>query len=69
MAGLPMWMGAVPKYEVVNGNMHVTAGEFVLAMPVNVFLVGCAKGKSAIVSWEKQRRTAEIVVFPDKATG
>ena len=34
--GLPLWLGTVPDYEVKNGNMHVTVGEFVLAMPVNV---------------------------------
>ena len=62
--GLPCWMGEVPEYEVVNGQMHITAGDFVLAMPVSVFLIGCAKGRAAIVKWEHNRREAEVVRFP-----
>lgn len=63
MAGLPLWLGTVPDYEVVNGNMQVTVGEFALAMPVNVFLVGCAKGRAAILTWEKDRSGGEIIPF------
>jgi hypothetical protein len=64
MAALPLWMAEVPAYEVVDGTMQITAGDFALAMPINVFLVGCAKGKSAIVQWERERhRGAEIVPF------
>jgi hypothetical protein len=64
MGQLPLWMGEVPRYEVINGNMQVMVGEFALAMPINVFLVGCAKGKAAIVQWERERRTAEVVALP-----
>jgi hypothetical protein len=64
MAALPLWMAEVPAYEIVNGNMQVSLGDFSLQMPINVFLVGCAKGKAAIVKWEGQRRTAEVIRFP-----
>ena len=64
--GLPLWLGTVPDYEVKNGNMHVTVGEFVLAMPINVFLAGCAKGRAAIVKWETARQFGEVVQFPGR---
>lgn len=61
---LPCYMGAVPEYEVVNGNMRVTLDDFALEMPINVFLVGCAKGRNAIVQWERQRQAdAEVIPF------
>lgn len=70
MSGLPLWMGEVPKYEVVNGNMQITVDEFILAMPINVFLVGCAKGKKAIIQWERERHAgAEIVPFNRRSEG
>jgi hypothetical protein len=46
MGKLPLFMGEVPDYQVVNGHMEITVGEFALAMPVNVFLAGCQKGKT-----------------------
>jgi hypothetical protein len=63
-AGLPLWMGDVPDYEVVNGQMRISMGEFAIAMPINVFLLGCVKGRQAIVKWEGGRQDAEIVAFP-----
>lgn len=66
MPGLPLWMGEVPNYEVVGGNMQITVGEFVLAMPINIFLVGCARGRAAIVKWES-RRNVEAEVIPLRA--
>jgi hypothetical protein len=62
--GLPVWMGSVPEYEVINNNMHISVGDFVLACPVHVFLQGCAKGRSAIGRWERERTSAEVVAFP-----
>lgn len=62
--GLPVFMAEVPDYRVIGGNMHITVGDFVIACPVNVFLVGCAKGRQAIVEWERERRTAEVVRLP-----
>lgn len=68
--GLPLWMGQVPDYQIVENHMHITVGEFVIACPVNVFLIGCAKGKAAVVKWEKERTTGEVVAFPNMdATG
>lgn len=60
-------MGTVPEYEVVNGNMQITVGEFVLAMPINIFLLGCVKGRNAIISWEAQRSDAEVIRFPGRS--
>lgn len=64
---LPVWMGECPEYRVVNNNMHITVGDFVIACPVNVFLRGCAKGKAAIVKWERERMAAEVVPFSRKS--
>lgn len=65
MAGLPQFITSVPDYEVVRGHMHISIGEVVLVCSVNDFLVGCAKGKAAIITWEQERQsTAEIVQFP-----
>jgi hypothetical protein len=66
MSGLPLWMGEVPEYEIVNGHMQITIGEFAIAMPVNVFMVGCVKGRQAIVRWESNQRTADIIALPVK---
>lgn len=64
-ANLPLWLGSVPEYEVVGGNMQVTVGDFALAMPINVFLVGSAKGRAAIMRWEKRRAIeADVIPFP-----
>jgi hypothetical protein len=62
--GLPLWMGDAPDYEIVNGHMQISMGEFVLAMPINVFLVGCAKGRAAIIQWEQRKPAGEVVKFP-----
>jgi hypothetical protein len=63
-SSLPLWMDEIPEYEVVNGQMRVTVGEFALAMPINVFLVGCAKGKAAVIKWEGDRRESQVIQFP-----
>jgi hypothetical protein len=68
MAGLPLWLGSVPDYEVVSGHMHVTVGEFCIAMPINVFLCGCVRGRQAIVTWEQKRQDAEVIRFPSADT-
>jgi hypothetical protein len=63
-ANLPLWLDEVPDYEVVNGQMRVTVGEFALAMPLNVFLIGCVKGKQAIVTWERSKTDgADVLPF------
>lgn len=65
MAELPCFMGQVPDYEVINGQMLITLDGFSLIMPVHIFEAGCAKGKDAIKRWQaKSRHTAEIVAFP-----
>jgi hypothetical protein len=64
MSGLPLWLGTVPDYEIVDGQMQVTVGDFKLAMPINVFIVGCAKGEAAIAKWrirEMSRPSAEVI--------
>lgn len=62
--GLPHFIATVPVYEVVRGQMHIIIGDVVLVMAINDFLVGCAKGKAAIVKWERERQaSAEIVPF------
>jgi hypothetical protein len=64
MAALPLWMAEVPAYEVVNGTMQITAGDFALAMPINVFLVGCVEGRKAIVKWQSASTSGDVVPFP-----
>lgn len=60
--GLPLWLGTVPDYEVVDDQMHITVDDFVIAMPINVFLVGCAKGRAALEKWQS-KRSADILPF------
>lgn len=63
-ASLPLWMGTVPDYEIVAGQMQITLGDFILTTPINVFLCGCAKGKAAIMQWERSRnKDADIIPF------
>jgi len=52
---LPAFVEAVPDYEARDGRIHITMGDFALAMPIGVFLEGCAKGKAAIVAWQRER--------------
>lgn len=67
---LPLWMGSVPDYQVINGHMHIIMGKFSLAMPINVFLVGCAKGQAAVLKWDRQKqRDAQVVPIRPDLTG
>lgn len=55
-------MEDVPEYEVRNGQMHIVLGTFEVVMPVNVFLVGCAKGTAAIKTWQRNlHATAKVI--------
>jgi hypothetical protein len=51
-AGLPVFMGEVPEYEVRNGRMHVTLADFEIVMPICVFLQGAARAERAIAEWQ-----------------
>jgi hypothetical protein len=69
-ASLPLWLGEVPDYEVVGGQMHVRIGEFALAMPINIFIVGCAKGKAAILKWDAEKqREAKVIPLRSEFIG
>lgn len=61
MPELPCFMGRVPDYEVVNGQMLITLDGFKLIMPIHVFLAGCEQGKRAIKSWQANRKDAVVI--------
>jgi hypothetical protein len=66
--GLPLWLGDVPEYRVTeNGeDMLISMGDFSIAMPIPVFLVGCAKGTAAIEYWKAKREPADVIPFPSR---
>ena len=53
------FLDEVPSYEVREGIMYVTAGEFALAMPLRKFRLGMAKAERAIAEYDSRR--AEVV--------
>lgn len=61
--GLPAFVDEVPEYLVKDGRMYITMGDFCLAMPINVFLQGCARGQVAIRIWQSER-CGEVLDFP-----
>ncbi len=54
--GLPCFLDEVPEYDCRHGRVYITAGDFALAMPIHVFLAGCARGKSAVEAWQNVER-------------
>lgn len=57
----------VPSYEIVDGVMHVTSGEWCIAMSLRTFERGMAR--SAKVIREYRDAKAEIVQFERKVAG
>ena len=49
--GLASFIGEVPEYEVRDGRMHVTLGDFRLVMPLPVFEEGARRAAEAIAVW------------------
>lgn len=66
---LPAFVDEVPHYEVRNGRMYVSMGDFCLAMPIHVFLAGAAAGREAIRKWQQHARDETDCVVPFKARG
>jgi hypothetical protein len=48
---LPAFVDEVPDYEVRDGRMRISMGDFALIMPVHVFVEGCLRGKAAVAKW------------------
>jgi hypothetical protein len=70
MADLPCYMGKVPDYEVLDGQMHIRIDGFRLVMPIHVFLAGCAAGKEAIKIWQRQPASGgEVLPFVQEYRG
>jgi hypothetical protein len=62
MGELPCFLGEVPDYEIVKGQMHIRSGGFALVMPIHVFLAGCQRGKQAIKQWQSERGKDAVVI-------
>lgn len=61
---LPAFMEVVPEYEVRDGRMHIKSGELELVMSIKVFLMGCARGRTAIDGWQREKR-GEVIRLED----
>lgn len=61
MPDLPCYMGEVPDYEVVKGQMHISVDGLTLVMPLHVFLAGCERGKRAIKRYQAERTDAVVI--------
>jgi len=52
---LPAFVDEVPDYDVHDGRMYISMGDFTLAMPVDIFLAGCVAGQAAVAEWQRKR--------------
>lgn len=52
------FVGEVPNYEIVDGNMHITVGEWGMCMSLRTFRAGMEK--AALVIAEHEARKAEV---------
>jgi hypothetical protein len=55
MVGTRPFLDAVPKYEVREGVMHITADGFELAMPLRKFEQGMLRAEEAIAKYRAER--------------
>jgi hypothetical protein len=62
--GLPVFLDECPTYEARHGRIYIRMGEMALAMPIEVFLEGCARGKEAIAKWQVERLGAVVSLAP-----
>lgn len=62
--GLPAFVDEVPEYSCKDGRIYIClGGGMCLAMPINIFLKGCARGTRAIKEWQRGER-GEVIPFP-----
>lgn len=52
----------VPDYEIRDGNMFISAGEWSMCMPLRTFELGMAKASVAIAKYRAER--GEVVEMP-----
>lgn len=49
---LPAFLDETPDYEVRDGRMYITMRDFCLAMPLDIYLKGAARGEAAVAKWQ-----------------
>lgn len=54
-SSLPAFIEQAPDYEVRNGRLHISIGDFGFVVPIHVWLDGCELGKAAIVDWQRRQ--------------
>ena len=59
MVGTRPFLDEVPHYSIVDGVMHITSGDFQLAMPLRKFKQGMARAQRIIAEYEA--KSAEVV--------
>lgn len=62
---LPIFMGDVPDYEIVNDLMHIRWRELEIVLPVHTMLAGMGQARHEIEKWH--RRTATVISLPQRA--
>jgi hypothetical protein len=68
MPGSPcQFIDQVPEYTARDGRIYIRMGEHCLAMPINVFEIGCARGKAAIAVWRSEMPAGQVVPFSLRA--
>jgi hypothetical protein len=55
-------IGKVPDYEIRDGIMYITSGDWSCCMPLRVFKLGRAKSDRVIAEYEGRR--AEVARIP-----
>lgn len=58
-SGACPFIGTVPNYTIVDGNMHISSGDWCLAMPLRVFEAGMAKASAVIA--KHRLKQAEVI--------
>lgn len=54
-----VFVDKVPDYEIRDGNMHITADDWHIAMPLRLFRMGMARATRIIA--EHESRKAEVL--------
>jgi hypothetical protein len=67
MVGTRPFLDEVPHYSIVDGVMHITSGDFQLAMPLRKFRL--AHARAARVMAEHDAKKGNVVPLPKKRPG
>ena len=54
-------LSKVPDYEIRDGIMYITSGEWTCCMPLRIFKLGLARSQKVVAEYEA--RKAEVVII------